>query len=297
MRANTLLPLALIGCCLLSNSAFANDQKGAALTEVKKMALEQKPCASRQQSPTFNQLNVLAYDWLNRSGEANALYHQVFNNAKRNLDIMLGQQSSKPKAVVLDIDETVLYNNAYIAYLITHNVPFSDPLWKAWGEQIAATPTPGSIEFTQYAKRSGVAVFYVSNRKVNQLVETQKNLEKYEFADASTLGHILLQDKTPNKQPRFDLISQKYDIIEYFGDQLGDFGQAFNNNSNEQQRAKVEELSADFGWKYYQLPNPTYGQWQSNLLNNKSALTDAQKVAIAKQPPMQDTFVSKTKAH
>lgn len=276
MKTNKLITLAIAGSALLLGGCAAHSNEAVAQSNTNKL--------------TFTQQGVLAYDWLEHSGEAQALYYQAYNMAKHNLGLMVLEQSAKPKAVILDIDETVLDNGNAAAYQIKHNVPFNQKMWNEWVNMSDATPTPGSVAFTNYAKSMGVQVFYVSDRSADQLAATRKNLEKWGFADATTPGHIVLATTTQDKQPRFDQIEKKYDVVEFFGDQLTDFGQAFENKTNAEQQAKVKELQNKFGWTFYQLPNPTYGEWETHLLHNSYSQSDAQKVALAQAPADADAF-------
>ncbi len=49
-----------------------------------------------------------AYNWLENSGEAESLEYQAYNAATTSLSKMVQEPSSKPKAVILDLDETCL---------------------------------------------------------------------------------------------------------------------------------------------------------------------------------------------
>ncbi len=277
MKTKLIVPIFVAGTALLLGGCAAEHNSTQTTT-------------TSQNQLTFTQQGVTAYDWLEHSGEAEALRYQAYNMAKRNLGLMVLEQSAKPKAVILDIDETVLDNGKAAAYQIKHNVGFNQKTWNNWINQSAATPIPGAVSFTQYAKKMGVQVFYVSDRSADQIAATRKNLEKYGFADANEQGHIVLSTGDSDKQPRFNKIEKKYDVVQFFGDQLTDFGQLFENKTNVEQQAEVKKLHAEFGWKYYQIPNPTYGEWETHLLHNTYKLTDAQKIKLAQAPADADAF-------
>lgn len=68
---------------------------------------------------------TLAVNWMQQSGEYRALSWQAFNTAKN----MFLQNDAAPetrKAVIVDIDETVLNNIPYEAWLIKTNGNYSD---------------------------------------------------------------------------------------------------------------------------------------------------------------------------
>ena len=76
-----------------------------------------------------------------------------------------GDFGSKPPAVILDIDETVLDNSESEERSIRAGVAYSEALWAEWCNQRKATPIPGALEFTKAAAAKGVTVFYVTNRE------------------------------------------------------------------------------------------------------------------------------------
>ena len=76
-----------------------------------------------------------------------------------------GDYMAKPPAVILDVDETVLDNTAYEAWLIKEKTHFSSKTWRMFVKDAVSREIPGSLAFTKYAKEKGVAVFYVTNRK------------------------------------------------------------------------------------------------------------------------------------
>ena len=58
----------------------------------------------------FLEGNAGAIQWLVNSGESEALQYQAYNMATESLKMKANKETEKPKAVVLDIDETVLNN-------------------------------------------------------------------------------------------------------------------------------------------------------------------------------------------
>jgi 5'-nucleotidase (lipoprotein e(P4) family) len=74
----------------------------------------------------LNEQLVMATLWMQTSAEFRALCYQTFNLAKMNLDMFLGSHSgSKPVAVIVDADETVIDNSAYEAFLVGNDFGYS----------------------------------------------------------------------------------------------------------------------------------------------------------------------------
>ena len=91
---------------------------------------------------------------------------------------------------MLDLDETVLDNSPHQAIKTGKGYPYK---WDDWINKAEAEALPGAIDFLKYTESKGVDIYYISNRKTNQLDATIKNLERV-GAPQATKEHILLQD-------------------------------------------------------------------------------------------------------
>ena len=112
--------------------------------------------------------------WTQKSGEARAISYQAFNFAKRLLNESLRKASRKPRAIIVDVDETVVDNSPFQAMGILKNTSY--PVgWREWIDAASAKAIPGAVEFLSYANKKGVEVFYVTNRKVIGKEPTLKN--------------------------------------------------------------------------------------------------------------------------
>ena len=97
----------------------------------------------------------------------------------------------RPRAVIVDIDETVLNNSPSNAYQAKYNLPFSEKDWYAWGEMRKAAAVPGAVDFLNYAVSKGVKVFFISNRDDVQEQATIDNLRSVGFKDVGTDNVVL----------------------------------------------------------------------------------------------------------
>lgn len=237
---------------------------------------------AKMNKPTMSQETILAYDWLIYSGEAMANKQQAYNSAIKQLPALMQEKSTKPKAVVLDIDETCLNNAPGNGYQLANNTSFSQDIWNKWVFAAEATPIQGAVEFTKAASSAGAQVFYVSNRTGDKLDATVKNLAKYGFADSTKAGHVILNTtNAPNKVSRFEALEQSYDVVMYVGDQITDLGPHFLGESLDEVRDKVELYKNDFGTRLIQIPNPTYGVFTTYLFGKDK--TDEEQVEISKE--------------
>lgn len=222
--------------------------------------------------------NILAVTWQQNSGEVNALRYQAYNSAMNYVDKLVKEKTTKPYAVTLDIDETIIDNSPHAGYEIKHNDPYSSENFNKWIQKADAKAIPGAKEFTDYAKSKGIEVFYVSNRKEDiHLDATIKNMKKLGFVN-SDKEHILLKTNDSDKAPRWNKIEQKYNLAIYCGDNLGDFPNGYYNKSNEERNSIVKEQNKYFGSKYIVLPNPVYGDFENAIYNYNLNKTPAEKL-------------------
>ena len=238
--------------------------------------------------------NLNAVLWMQRSIEYRALAETVFRAATGHLDAALadsswdalvaaeraaaGDASALPPAVILDIDETVLDNSAYQARLVVDGKEFTDPAWDAWVEERRAIPVPGAVAFTQAAAAKGITVFYISNRSAALTDATLDNLRSQGLPVQHDDVFLGLGMQVPGceqagsgKTCRRQLVGRTHRVLMQFGDQLGDFVQPAANTPA-QHDALHGEYRDWFGARWWVLPNPTYGAWESAQFNNEWAL-------------------------
>ncbi|HEV7701119.1 MAG TPA: 5'-nucleotidase, lipoprotein e(P4) family [Pyrinomonadaceae bacterium] len=231
--------------------------------------------------------------WMQKSGEYRALAYQAFNIARWQLDLDLKGKNKddipkperkKPRAVMVDIDETVLDNSPDQARRIVEKEAFDLPKWYAWGEMRKAKAIPGAVDFLNYATSKGVKVFYVSNRDEVQKQATMDNLISAGFMGIGA-DNVLLRQKDEKgnnistKEFRRDIIRQKYRIVFFMGDNLDDHSNVFERKSIADRFAVVDQNRGVFGKKYILLPNAMYGTWENAVYDYKNP-SDAEKVKL-----------------
>lgn len=202
--------------------------------------------------------------WQQTSGEYKALCLQAFETAKmRIIAENMGQidlDEGKEKAIVMDLDETVLDNSPYNVKLILEGEEYSEESWTNWVKAEKAKMIPGAIEFIEYAKENGYVIIFVSNRKQENFKYTINNLVKLGL-DAS-LDNLYLDDGT-TKEERRARLRENYDFLMLIGDNLADFHMYFEDELSLEKRNKLvlEDFRDEFGHKFIIMPNPLYGSW------------------------------------
>ncbi|MCK4662293.1 MAG: 5'-nucleotidase, lipoprotein e(P4) family [Bacteroidales bacterium] len=224
-----------------------------------------------------NEHLVMSVLWYQKSAEMKALYYQTFNLAMMMLDEHLASLDPELKpAVICDIDETLLDNSPFEGKCINENISYSSETWKNWSDKTSAKALPGAIEFTNYAKHKNVEVFYISNRKIDELDSTMSNMKKLNFPFIDK-EHFLLKTKTSDKTERRNKISKNYEIILLIGDNLGDFSEIFNERYQNFGFEIVEQNIDEFGNRFIILPNPMYGNWESAIYGGTYNLPNEEK--------------------
>ena len=231
-----------------------------------------------------NEYQAGATLWMQKAAEYRALAHQAFNLARWQLDADLDKKNvqklpkveqKKPRAIVVDIDETVLDNSPSQAAGIKARKAFSLPDWYAWGEMRKAKAIPGAVDFLNYATSKGVKVFYVSNRDEVQKQATIDNLKNAGFTDISA-ENVLLRTTESSKEARRQSILDKYRIVFLMGDNLDDFSNVFERKSVADRFAETDKAKTDWGKRWIVLPNAMYGTWE-NAIYEYARLNDVQK--------------------
>jgi 5'-nucleotidase (lipoprotein e(P4) family) len=218
---------------------------------------------------------VMATLWQQQSGEAKALYYQAYQLATLRLNEAIKQKTQKPKAVIMDIDETVLDNSPHQAKLIEKDT-VHPAYWDEWCKLARARPTPGVVEFLTEARNKGVEIFYISNRHESLREATLQNLELWNFPCADS-AHLLLRTDEPSKEARRKRIAEKYEVMLLCGDNLADFSDVFEQSTVGERNREVERLRAEFGRRFIILPNPMYGDWERVVLGKDDAPAERAK--------------------
>ncbi len=225
---------------------------------------------------------IMSVIWYQKSAEMRALYYQGFNLAK----LRLGEKVTKmnietKKAVIVDIDETMLDNSPSEGKCIETGEGFNNENWSQWTSKSIAKALPGAVEFSRFAESMGVDVFYISNRGVLESEVTLRNLqsEKFAFADSD---HLLLKENDSSKKGRREMVAKNYEIILLIGDNLGDFTEILDDRSKNYGFDLVDQFEKEFGDKFIILPNPMYGAWEKPIYNFNKNLTESEKYRLRK---------------
>ncbi|MBS1750318.1 MAG: 5'-nucleotidase, lipoprotein e(P4) family [Bacteroidetes bacterium] len=232
-------------------------------------------------SPLVTQGPLWGAVWQQKAAEYKALCFQAYNTARLRLDLILNESHSRPPAIVTDIDETILDNSPYQVHSSLKNEEYTDSSWIIWTKKVECDTVPGALSFFQYAKSRGVEVFYITNRLEEERPQTLKELQRWNFPDA-TNDHLILKTAGSGKGPRRDKVAANFDIVMLFGDNLSDFSAVFDKKELDDRDSQTRINAAMFGSTFIVLPNVMYGDWEGALYRYQHQLSPAAKDSIIK---------------
>jgi len=234
-----------------------------------------------------NEYQVGSILFMQKAAEYRALSYQAFNLArmqldadfeKKNLKKLPKAERKRARAVVVDVDETVLDNSPHQAFIVINRLPFTQEVWTQWVNERKAKAIPGAAEFLTYASGKGVKVFYVTNRDEIHRQATIDNLKQTGFPDASD-ETVLVRATESGKEVRRQKIAEKYRTVLLIGDNLNDLSNVFERKSVADRFAEVDKTREMFGKKFIVLPNAMYGDWETAIYEYKRA-SEAEKKKI-----------------
>ena len=156
---------------------------------------------------------------------------------------------------------TVLDNSEHQRRLALSHAPFDPKAWSAWVHERAATAIAGATEFAKLVHSLGGRVVVVTNRSMADCDPTRENLQSVGFVADLVL---CMPAGEGNKNLRFERVQSgtaapgfpALTVVEWVGDNIQDFPKLT-------QAARTDSVAlAQFGRRYFIIPNPMYGSWE-----------------------------------
>ena len=214
--------------------------------------------------------------YLYGSGEAAALSRQAYAGltdfvrrqaATTPASVIEGAPAcnGRPRAIVLDADETVLLNLGYEYADGLHARPYDPARWERWERTGAGAvaAVPGAAEALTAIRAAGVTVVFNSNRSAATAAYSRAAIEGVGLGPAVHGETLFLKGDAgggSGKDARRALIASRYCVIAMVGDQLGDFSDRFVGSPAARRAAVGTAGTAErWGRGWFMLPNPVYG--------------------------------------
>ena len=203
--------------------------------------------------------------WVQTSAEYEALCRQIYRNAAEQIvDTLQRSRFAKPPAVVLDLDETVIDNAGFQTSLYRQQATYSTESWEGWVRRQSETEpraVPGALDFLERIREAGATPVFVSNRRESSREYTLATLRKLGIEPKP--NDLLLRTDTSSKAARREKVREEFVIVALLGDSLGDVSEDFDSTGGDYERRleAVRQAGAEWGVRWFVLPNPVYGDW------------------------------------
>jgi len=202
-----------------------------------------------------------AIRWARGSAEHRALFLQVFRQAAAYVEREAAKRVAGSWAVVLDADETVIDNSTYQLEQARLGRPFEPETWSAWVKRRQATPLPGAAAFLERVRALGGRIAIVTNRSAAECPDTEAVFK----AQALAYDVMLCKQGPSDKNPRFEALARgaaglpPLEVVAFLGDNVNDFP-----GQSQAIRTQGDGAFAEFGARFFVVPNAMYGSWESN---------------------------------
>jgi 5'-nucleotidase (lipoprotein e(P4) family) len=227
--------------------------------------------------PVHDNLNATL--WMQKSAEYKANAVGAFALAKFRLEQGLahldwtalpeeqkGDFKNLPPAIIVDVDETVMDNSRYQAWLVQQDKTFDQESWAKFCHAQVSEAVPGAADFLAYANSRGVKVFYISNRTADLEESTRANMKRLGFPLGGNVDTLLFakeqKDWGSAKSTRRAYVAKDYRVILNIGDNFGDFTDAYKGTEAER-LAVMNDNQDRWGREWIMISNPSYGSWES----------------------------------
>jgi 5'-nucleotidase (lipoprotein e(P4) family) len=207
-----------------------------------------------------------ALHWVRSSAEHRAALLQTYRLATERLEEVVAElPAGTAWAVGLDGDETVIDNSLYQKERAALGQGYSAESWKAWVERKAAPALPGAAAFLTRVHGLGGKIAIVTNRSAAECPPTEENFRAKAIPFDVML--CMAEGGSSEKEPRWEQIEKgtaapdlpPLRIVMFVGDNIKDFP-----DLDQTLRTQPDAAFAEFGKRYFLIPNPMYGSWERN---------------------------------
>ena len=225
-------------------------------------------CASGSRQPTAQPAPASpampdSIRWVRDSAESVASTVQAYRLVTQHVENAVRGRAPATWAVVLDADDTVINNTQYQVGLARDGVGHTPERFTAWVRQRASTPVPGAARFLTRVRGLGGRIAIVTNRLAIECDDTAAVFRQHALMFDAMLCRPDGADS--DKNPRFravaagetDASRTPIEIVAFVGDNIQDFP-----GMRQSARAQGEGAFAEFGVRWFVLPNPMYVSWQ-----------------------------------
>lgn len=229
----------------------------------------QAPPEPKKEEPAFRSLDANLF--MQTAAEYRACCYQAYTLAEERLKAEMAKPyGGAQRAVILDLDETVLDNGRFQSTMLRHGWAYDQKVWDRYEKDCVEEVglIPGAKAFLESAKSLGVAVVYITNRNEKTRETTKAILERHGISVPDS--QLFMATTTSDKTERRKKVTETFNVVMLVGDNLRDFDERFKYQPNQGIKGRKEEVDsskAKFGTTWIILPNSSYGEWGRALGN------------------------------
>ena len=201
--------------------------------------------------------------WVRDSAEYVAAALQTYRAATSRVEQEGPRWPAGRWVVILDADETVISSLEYQVERARAGLAYTPESWTAWVRRRSAVPIPGAVTFLERVRTLGGRIAIITNRLASECDDTIAVFRAHGLAYDAMLCRP--EGSPSDKTARFEAVttgrtpagSQPLTLVAVVGDNIIDFP-----GMTQASRTGGAAALADFGIRYFILPNPMYGSWQ-----------------------------------
>jgi 5'-nucleotidase (lipoprotein e(P4) family) len=202
--------------------------------------------------------------WVRESAEYRAAVLQTYRNVQAHIEDASRTRTAGRWAVIFDADETLIDNSRYQLDRAGIGEGFSPASWDAWVKRREAVALPGAADLLGRIRNLGGRIAIVTNRLGSQCDDTAAV-----FASEKLVYDAMLcrpDGAASDKNGRFaDIAAGRsaagatpLEVLAFVGDNILDFPGLTQATSRQPRQG-----FAEFGGRFFVIPNPMYGSWQT----------------------------------
>ncbi|WP_017444508.1 HAD family acid phosphatase [Gayadomonas joobiniege] len=239
--------------------------------------------------------NTTAVAWMQTSAEYQANVMQTYKTATAKLPLLvrlnktalleqLQQKNSAnlPKALLIDLDDTLISTSAYQGQLIKHRQSNTESRFTQWAATESAPLLPEALNLIKKATQLNVRVLLISNRICRDTPRDPCPAKTQTLAMLKKLGlnfprnQMFFQNEYAewgaDQSSRREFIAQRYLVLMIVADDLNQMIPDMTSLPSESRLKQLQQYRSLIGEQWFILPNPVAGSWRTNLPDNLQSI-------------------------
>ncbi len=208
--------------------------------------------------------------WMQDGAEYKSLVYQAFNIATKEI-----KDEKDMKKVFVRIDDVLLDNTPYFAWLLAKNEKDTNENRNRWYKSLDAEAVEGAVDFVNSLESGDIELSFVTSRDQSVYKATVKNMKKAGFEKVKT-ENIISTDEFSSYIKK----GGEYTVI--VTNDLNELTDKLENSNYMARNKFADEKKKSFGEKWVIIPNVLYGNFETSLSKNYEISNSNQKSEVRK---------------